>query len=884
MHMSGDDIREQFLHYFESQGHCRVASSSLVPSRDPTLLFANAGMNQFKDVFLGQERRAYSRATTSQKCVRAGGKHNDLENVGRTRRHHTFFEMLGNFSFGDYFKADAIRFAWELVTEIYGLPKERLYVTVFREDDEAERLWTSVTDIARSRIARCGEKDNFWQMGDTGPCGPCSEIFYDYGPQGLEPGEDDDPFPADTSRYVEIWNLVFMQFDRDDNGNLHPLPKPSIDTGMGLERTAAVLQGKLSNFDTDLFQPIIERAGALLAIEYGERPETDVVLRIVADHSRAATFLIHDDVVPSNEGRGYVLRKILRRALRHARLAGFEGLFLHELTGFVADRMRGAYPELEGSVDRVAKIVRDEESRYERNFAVAEREFESALARVSNGTIPGASAFRLYDTFGLSLDEQQELARERGLAIDIEGFESEMEAQRNRARLSWKGGGRADEGVPAALSAISADGGTEFLGYDRTQESGLEVVAILRDGESLQSVSAGSSADIVLDRTPFYAEAGGQVGDGGVLERGGAAVARVLDVQAPVRGTSVHKVAVLQDFAVGDTLDGVVDAVRRDATRRNHTATHLLHSALRKILGTHAKQAGSVVDPDRLRFDVTHYAAIEPAEIEEIENFVNERVLRDSAVVTEIKDLDEAVRGGAMALFGEKYLDRVRVVSIDDYSSELCGGTHVARTGEIGVFKIAAEMSSAAGVRRIEALTGLSAFHRYREVAGDAQRMSAMLKVRDSGLVAALEKLLAERRHQEREIDVLKAKLARSGVDALVSQSRKIDGIQVLAAKLEGVDRTQLRTLADTLRLKLGTALVVLGTVENGRVALIAAATKDIAGKRVHAGHVIRSVAQLVGGGGGGRPDMAEAGGRNPDALPGALERVYELVSERSAS
>lgn len=884
MHMSGDDIREHFLHYFESQGHRRVASSSLVPSRDPTLLFANAGMNQFKDVFLGQERRVYSRATTSQKCVRAGGKHNDLENVGRTRRHHTFFEMLGNFSFGDYFKADAIRFAWELVTEIYGLPKERLYVTVFREDDEAERLWTSVTDIARSRIARCGEKDNFWQMGDTGPCGPCSEIFYDYGPKGLEPGEDDDPFPADTSRYVEIWNLVFMQFDRDEKGNLHPLPKPSIDTGMGLERTAAVLQGKLSNFDTDLFQPIIERAGSLLAIEYGERPETDVVLRIVADHSRAATFLIHDDVVPSNEGRGYVLRKILRRALRHARLAGFEGLFLHELTGFVADRMRGAYPELECSVDRVAQIVRDEESRYERNFAVAEREFESALARVSNGTIPGASAFRLYDTFGLSLDEQQELARERGLAIDIEGFESEMEAQRNRARLSWKGGGRADEGVPAAVSAISDGGGTEFLGYDRTQESGLEVVAILRDGESLQSVSAGSSADIVLDRTPFYAEAGGQVGDGGVLERGGEAVARVLDVQAPVRGTSVHKVAVLQELAVGDTLDGVVDAARRDATRRNHTATHLLHSALRKILGTHAKQAGSVVDPDRLRFDVTHYAAIEPAEIEEIENFVNERVLRDSAVVTEIKDLDEAVRGGAMALFGEKYLDRVRVVSIDDYSSELCGGTHVARTGEIGVFKIAAEMSSAAGVRRIEALTGLSAFHRYREVAGDAQRMSAMLKVRDSGLVAALEKLLAERRHQEREIEVLKSKLARSGVDTLVSQSRKIDGIQVLAAKLEGVDRTQLRTLADTLRLKLGTALVVLGTVENGRVALIAAATKDIAGKRVHAGHVIRSVAQLVGGGGGGRPDMAEAGGRNPDALPGALERVYELVSESSPS
>ena len=882
--MSGDDIREQFLHYFESQGHRRVASSSLVPARDPTLLFANAGMNQFKDVFLGQERRGYSRATTSQKCVRAGGKHNDLENVGRTRRHHTFFEMLGNFSFGDYFKADAIRFAWELVTEIYGLPKERLYVTVFREDDEAERLWAAVTDIPRSRIARCDEKDNFWQMGDTGPCGPCSEIFYDYGPSGLEPGEPDDPFPADTSRYVEIWNLVFMQFDRDGEGNLHPLPKPSIDTGMGLERTAAVLQGKLSNFDTDLFLPIIERAGGLLGIEYGARPETDVVLRIVADHSRAATFLIHDDVVPSNEGRGYVLRKIIRRGLRHARLAGFEGLFLHDLTGFVAERMRPAYPELQGSVERVAKIVRDEESRYERNFAVAEREFESALYKVSNGTIPGASAFRLYDTFGLSIDEQQELARERGLAIDIAGFDSEMEAQRNRARLSWKGGGRADDEVPAAISAISAGGGTEFLGYDRTQEAGLGVVAILQGGESTESVSAGSDAVIVLDRTPFYAESGGQVGDRGLLRRGTEEVARVLDVRAPVRGTTVHKVRALQEIAVGDKVEGAVDATLRDATRRNHTATHLLHSALRKILGTHAKQAGSVVDPDRLRFDVTHYAPIEPAEIEEIENFVNERVLRDSAVTTEIKDLDEAVRGGAMALFGEKYLDRVRVVSIDDYSSELCGGTHVARTGEIGVFKIAAETSSSAGVRRIEALTGRSAFHRYREVSGNAQRMAAMLKVRDSGLVAALEKLLAERRQQEREIEQLKAKLARSGVDALVSQAREIDGIQVLAAKLEGIDRAQLRPLVDTLRLKLGTALVVLGTVENGRVALIAGATKDIAGKRVHAGQVIRSVAQLVGGGGGGRPDMAEAGGRNPDALGGALERVYDLVGERSAS
>ena len=882
--MTGNEIRERFLRFFEEKGHRRIPSSSLVPARDPTLLFANAGMNQFKDVFLGSEQRAYRRATTSQKCVRAGGKHNDLENVGRTRRHHTFFEMLGNFSFGDYFKADAIRYAWELVTEVYGLPPERLYVTVFRDDDEAARLWTAVAGVPPERIHRCGEKDNFWQMGDTGPCGPCSEIFYDYGPGGLEPGEADLPFPADTSRYVEIWNLVFMEFDRDSAGRLHPLPKPSIDTGMGLERTAAVLQGKLSNFDTDLFLPLIERAGELLGVEYGARAETDTALRIVADHGRAATFLVHDDVMPSNEGRGYVLRKIIRRALRHARLAGREGPFLHELTGFVADRMRPAYPELLEAAGRIARIVRDEELRYERNFAVAEREFESALSSVRNGTIPGSSAFRLYDTFGLSLDEQQELARERSLAIDIAGFDAEMERQRARARASWKGDATSLGSVQVSAGRPGADVDlkTEFVGYDRTAEGDLRVMRLLSGGEQLKTAKAGTRVGIVLDRTPFYSEAGGQVGDAGVLLAGDETVARVVDVKAPVRRVAVHVAEVCQDITPDTRLTGIVDAARRDAIRRNHTATHLLHAALRHVLGKHVKQAGSVVDPERLRFDVTHYATLEPGEIEEIEGLVNEHVLRDTAVVTEEKALEAAVREGAMALFGEKYLDTVRVVSVGDFSKELCGGTHVGRTGEIGVFKLVSEGSSSAGVRRLEAVTGHGALRQYSDAYSAVQRMSALLKAREGSVVESLERLIAERKRLDREIADLKVRLARANLDDLLARAREIGGMRVIAAKVAGVERDQLRPLADTLRQRIGSGLVVLATEQAGRVALVAAATKDVAGKKVHAGKVIREVAKLVGGGGGGRPDMAEAGGRNPAALPEALERAYGLVAAQA--
>lgn len=879
--MSGDEIREQFLKYFELKGHLRVSSSPLVPANDPTLLFTNAGMNQFKEVFLGEDLRNYARATTSQKCVRAGGKHNDLENVGRTRRHHTFFEMLGNFSFGDYFKKEAIEYAWDLVTKVYGLPEERLYVTIFRDDDEAEQLWKQVTSIGSNRIFRCDEKDNFWQMGDVGPCGPCSEIFYDYGPEGLESGEEDEPFPADTSRYVEIWNLVFMQFDRDSEGNLHPLPKPSIDTGMGLERLAAVLQGKLSNYETDLFSPLIQRSGELLGVRYGKSNDTDVMLRIVADHGRATAFLVHDNVMPSNEGRGYVLRKIMRRALRHARLAGFEGLFFHELTSFVADFMKAGYPGLQESKERVARIVREEEFRYQRNFVIAEREFEGVLSNVEDGSIPGTDAFRLYDTFGLSLDEQQEMARERGFVIDLQGFDETMEQQRTRAQASWKGMARPGGGMLPVLTKLREKGNTEFIGYKITSADDLQVVGLLQGDKQVDRVQAGSEAGIILDRTTFYAESGGQVGDHGVLLQGALEVARIHDVQAPLRGISVHRADILQDIAVGDRLVGRVDDSLRDDSRRNHTATHLMHAALRKILGPHVKQAGSVVAPDRLRFDVTHYAPLEPGEIEEVEQLVNNQILEDSEVVTDVWDLDSAVKSGAMALFGEKYQDKVRVVSIGDFSKELCGGTHVARTGEIGVFKIISESSSAAGVRRLEALTGHGAYLQYSDALQNIDRMANLLRVTDKGLVDALQALISDHRRQEKTIDSLQAKLVQSNVDELVPRARDILGMKVLVARLEGVEKNHLRSLADSLRNKIGSGLVVLGTTDQGKVSLIAAATKDVSGSKVHAGNIVKSVAELVGGGGGGRADLAEAGGRNPEQLDHALEQVYEFVKEQ---
>ena len=877
--MTGHEIRDQFLHYFESRGHRIAPSSSLVPANDPTLLFANAGMNQFKETFLGLEKRDYNRATTSQKCVRAGGKHNDLENVGQTRRHHTFFEMLGNFSFGDYFKKEGIEFAWELVTQVYGLPKDRLYVTVYEDDDEAEELWKKVTGIGSDRIFRCGAKDNFWQMGDTGPCGPCSEIFYDYGPEGLEPGEPDEPFPSEVSRYVEIWNLVFMQFDRDAEGNLTPLPKPSIDTGMGLERVAAVLQGKLSNFETDLIRPIIDRAAEGLGkgIAYGADPKINTTLRIIADHSRAATFLVHDGILPANEGRGYVLRKIIRRALRHARLAGCDRPFLYEMTGFVAELMKPGYPELLDSVQRIARIVQEEESRYQTNFALAERMFESSVEKLDGNVIPGKVAFKLYDTFGLSTDEQEELARERNLTIDAEGFSAEMEQQRARARASWKGG---DGAVAPIYRTLLERGRTGFEGYTALESEGCKVLALLVDDQLVDEITEGTEAGVVLDRTPFYAEAGGQVGDQGIMLRGADTVARVEDVRAPLKGLSVHKVKALAALKTGDGLTCRVDAGLRSSTIRNHTATHLLQAALRKTLGKHVKQAGSVVDPSRLRFDVTHYATIDPAELEDVERIVNEHILLNTPVTTDVMGIDEALKTGAMALFGEKYGEQVRVVKVPGFSTELCGGTHVNRTGDIGIFKITSESSISAGVRRLEAITGAAAYEQYKQAVEQIHRIAAVVKVSEPELLEGVERLATERRELERQVEQLKAKLAQGNVGSLVENARTVKGFKVIAAKIDGLDRKQMRALADSLQNKLQSGVVVLGAAENGNVALISAVTKDLAGKRVHAGKLVGAIAQTVGGKGGGRPDMAEAGGNDGAALPKALEQVFGLVDE----
>ena len=641
--MTGHEIRQRFLDFFSARGHRVVPSSSLAPANDPTLLFANAGMNQFKDVFLGREKRDYTRAASSQKCVRAGGKHNDLENVGYTRRHHTFFEMLGNFSFGDYFKAEAIEFAWDLITMDYGLPKDKLYVTVFREDDEAEELWQKVAGMPKERIFRLDEKDNFWQMGETGPCGPCSEIHYDLGVEAAGPGREHEAFPSDAGgRFVEIWNLVFMQYDRDSAGVLTPLPRPSIDTGMGLERVAAVLQGKLSNYETDLIHPIIARTAELWGVSHGADARVDTALRIAADHARATEFLIHDGIVPSNEGRGYVLRKIMRRAMRNARMAGVEGAFLYKVAGFVAELMRPAYPELMESVERVARVVKDEEHRYATTFLVAEKVFNEEVKDLGGYLIPGAVSFKLYDTYGLALDEQEEMARERGLAIDREGFEQEMDRQRERARASWKGGVERGAAAPVYQEMLER-GRTKFLGY-REFAAASRVRGILLEQQAVAGIEPGTRAELVLDQTPFYAEAGGQVGDRGALYApAGEKVAEVETAYQPVTGLTVHKVTALAPLRAGDEVRAEVAGAMRLSTMRNHTATHLLHAALRQVLGAHVKQAGSVVEPPRLRFDFTHYAAMDHAEIEEVERLVNEQILRNTAVGTDVLPLEQAV-------------------------------------------------------------------------------------------------------------------------------------------------------------------------------------------------------------------------------------------------
>ncbi len=875
--MTGNRIREHFLQFFAERGHRVVPSSSLVPANDPTLLFTNAGMNQFKDVFLGAEQRDYKRATSSQKCVRAGGKHNDLENVGYTRRHHTFFEMLGNFSFGDYFKSEAIAFAWELVTSVYGLSKDRLYITVFREDDEAELLWQSVAGVAKDRIFRLDEKDNFWQMGETGPCGPCSEIHYDLGPEAAEPGREHEQFPLDGGgRFVEIWNLVFMQYDRDSGGVLTPLPRPSIDTGMGLERVAAILQGKLTNYDTDLILPIIERAAEMFGTHYGRDAKTDTALRINADHVRATTFLIHDGVVPSNEGRGYVLRKIMRRAMRNARLIGREQPYLHELTGFVAELMRPAYPELTESVARVARIVKEEEHRYATTFLQAEKVFQDEVKSLADGLVPGPIAFRLYDTYGLALDEQDEMARERGLTVDHAGYEVEMRQQRERARASWRGADKASV-APVWQEIQAKSGRTKFLGYTDLDATS-QVIALVVDQKPVERLDPGTIAEVVLDRTPFYAETGGQVGDRGILTNAaGETLAEVETAYPAVAGLTAHRVRVLRPIHNGDEVRAQVAAPERHSTMRNHTATHLLHAALRDVLGQHVKQAGSVVEPPRLRFDFSHYTALDHAELLEIERLVNEQIRANTPVSTDVLPIEQALATGAMALFGEKYGDQVRVVSIPGFSKELCGGTHVARAGDIGVFKIVSEGSISAGVRRIEAVTGEEAVLRFQRTSDSVHRLAQMMRVAEPELVEQIERTLNENRGLERQVDQLKNQLAQAAAGDLERQAVDAGSAKVLSARVDGMDRAQLRALVDSLRNKWKSAVIVIGSVNEGAVAIVAGVTKDLT-KKLQAGKLVAEVAQATGGKGGGRPDMAEGGGKDAAALDQALHAIKDQM------
>ncbi len=872
---SGSEIRETFLRFFASKQHRRVHSSSLVPANDPTLLFTNAGMNQFKDVFLGAERRDYNRATTSQKCVRAGGKHNDLENVGFTRRHHTFFEMLGNFSFGDYFKREAIAFAWELVTspEWLGIPKDKLYVTIFKgeegipRDEEAYELWRG-QGLPPERIHELGMKDNFWAMGDTGPCGPCSEIFYDMGLAASETGEDK-PFGQDDARYVEIWNLVFMQFDRDQQGELHLLPRPSIDTGAGLERLAAVLQGKISNFETDLFTPLIARAGELTHTRYqdGLAP-TDASLRIIADHSRAATFLISDGVLPANEGRGYVLRKILRRGIRHGRMLGQEDPFMYRMVEAVRDEMRDAYPELAESADRVARVVRAEEERFGRTLALGSKQLDAAIEQIrKDGTLPGVTAFHLYETYGLPLDFMVDAARDQGIHFDLTGFELARSEEQTRARASWKGGAKA-----SASPAFRSLPKTIFEGYRQLTSQHCEVLAIVRDGVGVPQANAGESVEIVLDHTSFYADSGGQVGDTGWLysDDHNVVVGDVLGCVQPVQGVRAHKVYLRQTIELGNYVDTVVDTETRSAIRRNHTGTHLLHAALREVLGKHVKQAGSRVDPEHLRFDFSHFTGVAEEELADIEELINRQVLANNKVETlEDVPIDVAVNEyHAMALFGEKYGEKVRVVRIGDFSTELCGGTHTGASGEIGLVKLLSEGGVSSGVRRVEAVTGLGSLGEFRR-----EQRAEELRSKLSSQEEEIKKL-------RRELDQVRMKSASTSVASATSKAVVVDGIPVLADRVDSLDRGQLRTLVDNLRNKLGSGVVILGSAqEDGKVALIVGVTRDLT-SRLSAGKIIGPLAQKVGGSGGGRPDMAEAGGKDVSALPAALASAPEIVRD----
>ncbi len=905
---TGNEIREKFLQFFESKGHRRVRSSSLVPHGDPTLLFTNAGMNQFKDVFLGLEKRDYTRATTAQKCVRAGGKHNDLENVGFTKRHHTFFEMMGNFSFGDYFKKDAIAFAWDLVTspEWYGIPKDKLYATVFGGaevsagttlgvDEEARKYWLEQHVPTERIFAIPGLKDNFWAMGDTGPCGPCSELHYDMGPEASDEGHTDCRFPCDCGRYVEIWNLVFMQFNRDADGKLTPLPKPCVDTGMGLERVAAVLQGVISNYDTDFFTPLIDRAAQLTGVDEKKELQAEVhrraaaSLRVIADHARATTFLITDGVLPSNEGRGYVLRKIMRRAIRHGRLMGAMKPFLYEMVQTVRKLMGGAYPELlEENAARVPEIVLAEEKRFGHTLDIGLRKLEDELgplAGKAGAVYAGESAFRLYDTYGLPMDFILDAARDLGVQFDEAGFEKAMHEQRVRARASWKGG--AKEAANPALAKLAETFKTEPDFYCAATGKDCHIEAIITKSGSVNELKAGESGEVVLDRTVIYAESGGQMADTGAFYDSSESLqlADVAGAFYPVSGLVAHKVTAKETLRVGDRVTVVADAERRARIMRNHSGTHLVHAALRNILGTHVKQAGSLNAPERLRFDFSHFAPVGQEELRDIEQQVNEEIRVNTQIETGVMGLEEALNSGALAFFGDKYPEsNVRVVTIPDpraprgfYSKELCGGTHVHRIGDIGVLKIVSEESVAAGVRRIEAVTGIGALEHYQHQANTLRELAGRFNVGEDSLLASVEKLAQTAHSLEKELEAQKRKGALNQLDELFAQAKTIKGVKVVCGEVGNVDRDGLRQLVDSLRQKLGSGVVVLGMPEEGKVALIAGVTKDLTAK-VHAGKLIQALAKQVGGSGGGRPDLAEAGGKDTSALKNALQNVPSLL------
>ncbi len=872
--MTADEIRNAFLSYFESKDHKVHASASLLTHDDPTLLFVNAGMVPFKNVFTGAEEAVSPRAASSQACLRVSGKHNDLENVGRTARHHTLFEMLGNFSFGDYFKAEAIPFAWELLTEVWKLDADRLWVTVYKDDDEAYALWRDQVGVPEARIQRLGEKDNFWSMGDVGPCGPCSEIHYDH---GAKISSDTRGPAGEDDRYVEIWNLVFMQYEQHKDGSRTGLPKPSIDTGMGLERIAAVKQGVYWNYDTDLFQPLIARAADTAGVRYGEHADSDTALRVISDHARATAFLISDGVMPGNEGRAYVLRRIMRRALRFGWKLGISDAFFHKVTDEVVQRYQDAHPRLAPRREFISEVVLAEEQRFSRTIdrGMALVEEELTVAKASSRPVAGDAAFKLWDTYGFPLDLTEQIAEEHGVAVDGAGFEKAMAAQKERGRAA---------ALPVHAAAVQTLwkelaeelGATDFTGYTELSRPGNVVALFRKSGEELHRVERldGDETGIVLlDRTPFYGESGGQAGDSGRLSYW-----RVTDTTKS-NGLHLHHVEGGEAVSVGDVLEARVDVPSRDGTRRNHTGTHLLHAALRSVLGEHVTQKGSLVAPDRLRFDFAHHKPVTAEELRQIEDLVNAEVLANKPVETTVDDLEAAVAKGAMALFGEKYDDRVRVVSVPGFSVELCGGTHVSRTGDIGPFVVVSEAGIASGVRRIEAQTGTGALAVFRKQAEKLAETASFLKTQADRVPEAVAKLAEERKGVEKELAELKREVAQAAAGGLVSQAREIGGIKVLAARFDG----DLKEQADRLRDQLGTSLVVLASDRGDKAQLIVAASKDVAGKQLHAGNLVKQLAPMIGGGGGGRPDMAQAGGKDPSGIDGMLSRAYELASEALA-